>query len=50
MIMDLGAFYWEPAWIPVKPGWNNWEYNKEMADIYGTGWASKGAVGYYPRL
>ena len=44
----LGAFYWEPAWIPVKPGWNNWEYNKQIADIYGTGWASKGAAGYFP--
>ena len=44
----LGAFYWEPAWIPVKAGWNNWEYNKQVADIYGTGWASKGAVGYFP--
>ena len=44
----LGAFYWEPAWIPVKAGWSNWKYNKEIADIYGTGWASKGAVGYYP--
>ena len=44
----LGAFYWEPAWIPVKPGWNNWEYNKQVAEIYGTGWASKGAVGYFP--
>ena len=44
----LGAFYWEPAWVPAKAGWANWEYNKEMADIYGTGWASKGAVGYYP--
>ena len=43
----LGAFYWEAAWIPVKAGWNNWQYNKEMADIYGTGWASKGAVGYF---
>ena len=44
----LGAFYWEPAWIPVKAGWNNWEYNKQVADIYGTGWASKGALGYFP--
>ena len=44
----LGAFYWEPAWIPVKSGWTNWEYNKQVADIYGTGWASGGAVGYYP--
>ena len=44
----LGAFYWEPAWIPVKAGWSNWKYNKEIADIYGTGWASKGALGYFP--
>ena len=43
----LGAFYWEPAWIPVKAGWTNWEYNKQVADKYGTGWASKGAVGYF---
>ena len=28
----LGTFYWEGAWIPVKAGWNNWEYNKEIAD------------------
>ena len=44
----LGAFYWEGAWIPVKAGWVNWKYNKEVADQYGTGWAAKGAVGYYP--
>lgn len=44
----LGSFYWEPAWIPVKAGWVNWEYNKEIADQYGTGWASAGAVGYHP--
>ena len=44
----LGIFYWEGAWIPVKPGWTNWKYNREMADKYGTGWASKGAVGYFP--
>nr|WP_296190710.1 glycosyl hydrolase 53 family protein [uncultured Anaerobutyricum sp.] len=44
----LGAFYWEGAWIPVKAGGINWEYNKEVADQYGTGWAAKGAVGYYP--
>lgn len=43
----LGAFYWEGAWIPVKAGWRNWEYNKKIADEYGTGWASKGAVGYF---
>ena len=44
----LGGFYWEPGWIPVKAGWTNWQYNKEVADKYGTGWASKGAVGYAP--
>ena len=44
----LGTFYWEGAWIPVKVGWTNWEYNKQIADQYGTGWASKGALGYFP--
>lgn len=43
----LGTFYWEGAWIPVKAGWTNWEYNKQIADQYGTGWASKGALGYF---
>lgn len=43
----LGAFYWEPAWLPVKPGWKNWEYNQKIADEKGTGWASKGALGYF---
>ena len=44
----LGTFYWEGAWISVKAGWTNWEYNKQIADQYGTGWASKGALGYFP--
>ncbi len=44
----LGAFYWEPAWIPVKAGWDNWEYNKLMGDVQGTGWASINSRGYYP--
>ena len=44
----LGTFYWEGAWIPVKAGWTNWKYNKQIADQYGTGWASKGALGYFP--
>jgi arabinogalactan endo-1,4-beta-galactosidase len=43
----LGAFYWEPAWIPVYAGWNNWKANKDAAEKYGTGWASSGAVGYF---
>lgn len=45
----LGAFYWEGAWIPVRAGWTNWEYNKKVADEYGTGWASAGANGYFSK-
>lgn len=45
----LGAFYWEGAWIPVKAGWVNWKYNKEMANEFGTGWATENAGGYYPK-
>lgn len=44
----VGGFYWEPAWIPDKAGWQNWDYNKKMSDVYGTGWANKNAVGYAP--
>ena len=44
----LGAFYWEPAWLPVKPGWVNWEFNKESCERYGTGWASSAAVEAVP--
>ena len=44
----LGSFWWEPAWIPVKAGWENWQFNKDASDKYGTGWASKYAVGYAP--
>lgn len=44
----LGAFYWEGAWIPVRAGWVNWKYNKEMANEFGTGWAAENAKGYYP--
>lgn len=45
----LGAFYWEGAWIPVKAGWVNWKYNKEMANEFGTGWATENAGEYYPK-
>lgn len=45
----LGAFYWEGSWIPVKAGWVNWKYNKEMANEFGTGWATENAGGYYPK-
>lgn len=45
----LGAFYWEGAWIPVKAGWVNWKYNKEMANEFGTGWATENAGGYYSK-
>ena len=44
----LGVFYWEPTWIPVRAGWDNWEYNKLMGDVAGTGWASINSRGYYP--
>lgn len=44
----LGAFYWEGAWIPVRAGWVNWKYNKEMANEFGTRWAAENAEGYYP--
>lgn len=44
----LGAFYWEGAWIPVRAGWVNWKYNKEMANEFGTGLAAENAEGYYP--
>ena len=44
----LGAFYWEGAWIPVRAGWVNWKYNKEMANEFGTGWEAENAEGYYP--
>lgn len=44
----LGAFYWEGAWIPVRAGWVNWKYNKEMANEFGTGWSAENAEGYYP--
>lgn len=44
----LGVFYWEGAWIPVRAGWVNWKYNKEMANEFGTGWAAENAEGYYP--
>ena len=37
----LGAFYWEPAWIAVKAGTDNWNnYNSPANKKYGTesGW------------
>ena len=43
----IGGFYWEPAWIPVKPGWAYWTYNLNMANTYGTGWCAEGAEGYF---
>lgn len=44
----LGAFYWEPAWIPVHAGWKNWKENKEASEEYGTGWINSNAKGYVP--
>ncbi|GEN95744.1 glycoside hydrolase family 53 protein [Pediococcus ethanolidurans] len=43
----LGAFYWEPAWIPVKAGWNNYQFNRDASIKYGTGWATQYAAKYY---
>lgn len=45
---SLGAYYWEPAWVPVMPGWggNKWEYNKLAGNVFGTGWASEHSKGY----
>lgn len=43
----LGAFYWEPAWIPVKAGWDNYQYNRDISVKYGTGWATQYAAKYY---
>jgi arabinogalactan endo-1,4-beta-galactosidase len=44
----LGAFYWEPAWVPVFAGYDNWWYNKTASEKLGTGWASWAAEGYLP--
>src|SRR5699024_623635 len=44
----LGAFYWEPAWIPDKAGWVNWQYNDAMSEDFGTGCANSHSVGYSP--
>ncbi len=30
----VGAFYWEPAWIPVKAGYDNWDYNKSIRCLW----------------
>lgn len=44
----LGAYYWEPAWIPTVPGQHNWDKNKEISEKYGNGWAARAAEGYSP--
>lgn len=44
----VGAFYWEPAQIAVRAGWNSWNYNKQLVNVFGTGWASKYVIGYAP--
>ncbi|MGO2722891.1 MAG: glycosyl hydrolase 53 family protein [Lactobacillus sp.] len=44
----LGAFYWEPAWIPVVPGWKNWQADANAAEKYGSGWIASPAQGYLP--
>lgn len=42
----MGAFYWEPTWIPVYPGYRFWQENKDASNEFGTGWASKYCKGY----
>lgn len=45
----LGVYYWEPAWITVGNTTNlsgdaftkQWEYNSQLWEAYGSGWASK---------
>lgn len=44
----LGTFWWEPAWIPAKAGWNYYQYNIDASSVYGCGWATEAARGYYP--
>lgn len=46
----LGAYYWEPAWIPTIPGQHNWKENKELAEKYGNGWAARAAEEYSPEF
>jgi arabinogalactan endo-1,4-beta-galactosidase len=43
----LGAFVWEPAWIPV-PG-NSKEDRMKLWEKYGSGWASSYATEYDPK-
>ncbi|WP_373842964.1 arabinogalactan endo-beta-1,4-galactanase, partial [Limosilactobacillus sp.] len=42
----LGSFWWEPAWIPAKAGWNYYQYNIDASGVYGCGWATEAARGY----
>ncbi len=43
----LGAFYWEPAWLPVGPPEQR-EANAELWDRHGSGWMSSFAADYDP--
>lgn len=48
----LGAFYWEPAWIAVKAGTDNWNnYNSPANKKYGTesGWDNQAFFGDHGR-
>lgn len=44
----LGAFYWEPAWVPVGPP-NQRAANEVLWDRDGSGWMSRYAADYDPR-
>lgn len=41
----IGAFYWEPAWLPVGPK-ESVDKNKTIWEKYGSGWASSFAGEY----
>ncbi|GEL95570.1 arabinogalactan endo-beta-1,4-galactanase [Cellulomonas composti] len=43
--MGIGAFYWEPAWLPVGPA-SQVEQNKLLWEEFGSGWASSYAGEY----
>lgn len=43
----LGAFYWEPAWLPVGSA-DNYENNKTLWEKFGSSWASSYAKEYDP--
>lgn len=44
---DAGVFYGDATWVAVKPGsTTNYQFNKDAANKFGTGWASQYGAGY----